>query len=172
MVSYKSSAVKIFCSYIRRYGFHLSDHTVEICQRKFWSTHWLDSVCIDLTRDTISYYVIHFRMARAHECPLAAVCTTVSRETWKAVALASFDFLRPQTWWDCRKKLPNDRNGRRQLIVLLVDVSSLLLLPNVATAGKSIWMVYLLGSELESLLRHGSPYCTLRPLPSFTAIRL
>ena len=37
MVSYKSSAVKIFCSYMRRYGFHLSDHTVEICQRKFWS---------------------------------------------------------------------------------------------------------------------------------------
>ena len=27
MVSYKSSAVKIFCSYIRRYGFHLSDHS-------------------------------------------------------------------------------------------------------------------------------------------------
>ena len=25
MVSYKSSAVKIFCSYMRRYGFHLSD---------------------------------------------------------------------------------------------------------------------------------------------------
>ena len=53
-----------------------------------------------------------------------------------------------------------------------MEVSSLLLLPKVATAGKSVWMVYLLSSELGSLLRHGNPYCTLRPLPSFTAIRL
>ena len=70
------------------------------------------------------------------------------------------------------KKLLNDRNGKQQLLVVLVEVSSLLLLPKVATAGKSVWMVYLLGSELGSLLRHGNPYCTLRPLPSFTAIRL
>ena len=28
---------------------------------------------IDLIRETISHYVIHFRMAKAHECPLAAV---------------------------------------------------------------------------------------------------
>ena len=69
---------------------------------------------------------------------------------------------------NCRK---NDRNGRRQLVVL-VEVSSLLLLRQVATASKSVWMVYLLGSELGSLLRHGNPYCTLCPLPSFTAIRL
>ena len=33
------------------------------------------------------------------------------------------------------------------------------------TAGKSVWMVYLFGSELGSLLRHGIPYCTLHPLP-------
>ena len=71
-----------------------------------------------------------------------------------------------------QEKSLNDRNGRRQLIVVLVEVGSLLLLPKVATAGKSIWMVYLLGSELESLLLHENPYCTLRPLPSFTAIRL
>ena len=70
------------------------------------------------------------------------------------------------------KKLLNDRNGKQQLLVVLVEVSSLLLLPKVATAGKSVWMVYLLGSELGSFLRHGNPYCTLRPLPSFTAIRL
>ena len=50
-----------------------------------------------------------------------------------------FDCPRPQTWWDCRKKL-------------LVEVSSLLLLPKVATAGKSVWMVYVLSSELGSLL--------------------
>ena len=82
--------------------------------------------------------------------------------------LSSFDSPRPQT---CRKKLLDDRNGRQQLIVVLVEVSLLLLLPKVATAGKSVWMVYLLGSELGSLLRHGNPYCTLRPLPSFTGIR-
>ena len=70
------------------------------------------------------------------------------------------------------KKLLNDRNGRQQLIIVLVEVSLLLLLPKVATAGKSVWMVYLLGSELGSLLRHGNPYCTLRFLPSFTAIRM
>ena len=58
------------------------------------------------------------------------------------------------------------------MTVVLVEVSSLLLLPKVATAGKSVWMVYLLGSELGSLLRHGNPYCTLCPLPSFTAIQL
>ena len=49
-------------------------------KESFGQTHWLDNVCIDLIRDTISYYIIHFRMARAHECPLAAVCTTVSRD--------------------------------------------------------------------------------------------
>ena len=38
------------------------------------------SVCIDLIRETISHYVIHFRMAKAHECPLAAVYTAVSGE--------------------------------------------------------------------------------------------
>ena len=49
----------------------------------------------------------------------------------------------------------NDRNGRRQLIVVLMEVSSLLLLPKVATAAKGVWMVYLLNTELELLLRHG-----------------
>ena len=74
---------------------------------------------------------------------------------------------------DCRKELLNDRlNGWRQLIVGFVEVSLLLLLPEVATAGKSIWMVHLLSSELGSLLHHGSFYCTLCPLASFTAIRL
>ena len=43
-----------------------------------------------------------------------------------------------------QEKPLNDRNGRGQLIVALVEVGSLLLLPQVATAGKSIWMVYLL----------------------------
>ena len=37
-----------------------------------------------------------------------------------------------------------------------MEVSSLLLLPKVATAGKSVWMVNLLSSELGSLLRHGN----------------
>ena len=37
-------------------------------------------MCIDLICETNSYYVIHFWMAKAHECPLAAVCTAVSRE--------------------------------------------------------------------------------------------
>ena len=159
--------MKIFCSYIRRYGFHLSDHTVEICQ-SFGQTHWLGNVCIDLIRDTISYYVIHFRMARVHECPLAAVCTTVSRD----MKGSSTRFFRFSEAPNLMRLLPNDRNGRQQLIVVLVDVSSLLLLPKVATAGKRIMMVYLLGSELGSLLRHGNPYCTLCPLPLFTAIRL
>ena len=72
---------------------------------------------IDLIRETVSYYVIHFQMAKAHKCPLAAVCMAVSGEAWKAVVLGSFDSLSPQTWRDCRKKLLNDRNGRRQLIV-------------------------------------------------------
>ena len=35
---------------------------------------------IDLIRETISHYVIHFRMAKAHECPLAAVYTAVGGE--------------------------------------------------------------------------------------------
>ena len=118
------------------------------------------------------YYIIHFQMAKVHKSPLAAVCTAVGRQAWKEVSFGSFDSPRPQAWWDCRKKVLNDRNGRRQLIVVLVEVGSLLLLPKVATAGKSIWMVYLLGSELGLLLRHGNPYCTLRPLPSFTAIWL
>ena len=109
---------------------------------------------------------------KAHESPLAAVCTAVSRETWREVAFGSFDSPRPQTWWDCRKKVLNDRNGRWQLIVVLVEVSSLPLLPKIGTAGKSVRMVYLLGTELESLLHHGNPYCTHRPLPSFTAIWL
>ena len=50
-----------------------------------------------------------------------------------------------------------------------MEVSLLLLLPKVATAGKSVCS---LGSELGLLLRHENPYSTLRPLPSFTAIRL
>ena len=33
---------------------------------------------IDFICETISYYVIHFQMAKAHECPLAAVYTGVS----------------------------------------------------------------------------------------------
>ena len=71
-------------------------------------------------------------------------------------------------------KLDDDvGNGGQQLIVVvLVEVSLLLLLPKVATAGKSVWMVHLLGSELGLLLRHGNPYCTLRFLPLFTAIWL
>ena len=35
---------------------------------------------IDLIHETILYYIIHFRMTKAHESPLAAVCTAVSRE--------------------------------------------------------------------------------------------
>ena len=35
---------------------------------------------IDLIHETISHYVIHFRMAKVHECPLAAVYTAVSGE--------------------------------------------------------------------------------------------
>ena len=38
---------------------------------------------------------------------------------------------------------------------IIVEVSSLLILPKVATADKSVWMVYLLSSELGSLLHHG-----------------
>ena len=35
---------------------------------------------IDLIRVLIFDYVIHFRMAKAHECPLAAVCKGVCEE--------------------------------------------------------------------------------------------
>ena len=35
---------------------------------------------IDLIRETISHYVIHLRMAKAHECPLAAVYMAVGGE--------------------------------------------------------------------------------------------
>ena len=100
--------------------------TCAIFPRKTWNTsmfgncQWNQYDCIDLIRETISYYVIHFQMAKAHECPLAALHTAVSGEAWKAVALGSFDSPRPRTWWCCRKKLLNDRNGRRQLIVVLV----------------------------------------------------
>jgi len=40
--------------------------------------------------------------------------------------------------------------------------------PQTATAGKSVWMVYLLGSKLGSLLRNANLYRTVRPLLSFT----
>ena len=80
--------------------------------------------------------VVHFRMAKAHECPLAAVCTGVR----------------------CEGRYPACRRQH------LVEVSSLQVLPKVATAGKSVWMVYLLGSDLGSLLRHENPHCTLCPL--------
>ena len=36
--------------------------------------------CIDPIHKTILHYIIHFRMAKAHERPLAAVYTAVSRE--------------------------------------------------------------------------------------------
>jgi len=36
------------------------------------------------------------------------------------------------------KKLSDDGNGRQQPIVALVELSSLLLLPKVATAGKRV----------------------------------
>ena len=80
MVSYKSSAVKnISFIYTKIFTFQITQW--KFVKESIGQTHWLDNVCIDLIRDTISYYVIHFRMARADECPLAAVCTTVSRET-------------------------------------------------------------------------------------------
>ena len=90
------------------------------------------SSSMDLIRGTIFDYVIHFRMAKAHEHP---ICYRVCEEAWREVALGSFDSPRPQTWWNCRKKLLNDRNGRRQLIVVLVQVSSLLLLRPVGRGG-------------------------------------
>ena len=127
---------------------------------------------IDLIHETISHYIIHFRMAKAHECPLAAVCNGCKQRGMKGSSARFFRFSESPNLMNYRKKLLNDRNGRRQLIVVLVEVSSLLLLPKVATASKSVWMVYLLGSELGSLLHHGNPYCTLYFLPSFIAIRL
>ena len=36
------------------------------------------SIAIDLVRETISYYVIHFRMPKAHKCLLTAVYSAVS----------------------------------------------------------------------------------------------
>ena len=71
-------------------------------------------------------------MAKAHECPLAAVCTGVK----------------------CEERYPA---CRRQPTV---EVSSLLVLLKVATAGNSVWLGYVLGSELGLLLRHGNPHCT------------
>ena len=120
------------------------------------------------------HYVIQFRMAKAHKCPLAAVCMGVHEKEWREVVFSSFDSLRAQTCGDCRKKLSNDGNGRRKLVVGVVEVSSLLVLPKVATAGKtkSVWMAYLLNSELGLLLCHGNPHCTFCPLPSYTVIQL
>ena len=44
-----------------------------------------------------------------------------------------------------------ERTIKRQKCILeLVEVSLLLLLPKVVTAGKTIWMVYQLGSEVGS----------------------
>ena len=108
-------------------------------------------------------------MAKVHKYLLAAICMGVWKEVWREVGFGSFDSPRPQTWWDCRKELSNNRNGWWQLILGFVEVSLLLLLPKVATAGKSVWMVHLLGSELGSLLCHENPYCPLRPLPSFNS---
>ena len=49
------------------------------CKQLALCVVWL-CLPIDLIRETISYYVIHLRMAKAHKCPLAAVCTAVSGE--------------------------------------------------------------------------------------------
>ena len=54
------------------------------------------------------------RMAKVHECPLAAVCKVYAR---REVAFSSFDSLRPQTCGDCTKRLSNNTNGRRKLIL-------------------------------------------------------
>ena len=75
-------------------------------------------------------------MAKAHECPLAAVCAGVREEEWREVAFNSFNSPRLRTCGDCRKKLLNDTNGRQKLIVRVVKVSSLVVLPKVAIAGK------------------------------------
>ena len=49
---------------------------------------------------------------------------------------SSFDSLRPQTCTKIvQKNLSNDGNGRR---VEFVEVSSLLVLPKIATAGESV----------------------------------
>ena len=74
-------------------------------------------------------------MARAHECPLTAVWKMYAR---REVAFGSFDSLRPQTCGDCTKQLSNDTNGTHTVIVGFVEVSSLLVLRRVATAGKSV----------------------------------
>ena len=73
----------------------------------------------------------------------------------------------PKLYWDCRKKLLNDGNGRRQLIVGFVEVSFSQLLPKVATACESVWMVYLFGSKPRSILHHGNLYCNV---PSFAIV--
>ena len=101
---------------------------VFVCHLSALSVWENTSHSIDLIRETIFDYVIHFWMAKVHKRPYATVCKAVSKEASKEVTLGSFDSLRPQTWWDCREKLLNDRNGRRQLIVVLVEVSSILLL--------------------------------------------
>ena len=76
-----------------------------------------------LSTRSFSDYVIHFRMAKEHKCPLAAVCMGVHEEKWREVA---FDSLRPQTFGDCREKLSNNRNSRQKLRVGVVELSSLL----------------------------------------------
>ena len=40
----------------------------------------LPALHIDLIRETISHYVIHFRMTKLHKCPLAAMYTALSGE--------------------------------------------------------------------------------------------
>ena len=121
---------------------------------------------IDLIHEII-LWLHHSLHGKVHGYPLAAVCTGVYETEWREVAFRSFDSLTPQTCGDCRA---NDRNRRRKLVVV-VEVSSLLLLPMVATAG-SVWMAYLLDSELGSLLYHGNPHCTFCPLPLYTVIWL
>ena len=84
---------------------------------------------IDLIHKTISYYIIHFWMAKVHECPLAAVCTAVSGEAWKAVALGSFDCSRPQTWWESVSVLKSHKNPYQYYIQVQVTWESVSVLP-------------------------------------------
>ena len=69
----------------------------------------------------------------------------------REVAFGSFDSPRPQTCGDCRNKLSNDRNGRRKLIV---GVSSLLVLPKVATGPRvQYWLIIQIIQYYTSTIR-------------------
>ena len=84
-------------------------------------------ICVYSVQTVQSFcdYVIYFRTAKVHDCSLPALCTSVHKDEQREVVFGIFYSPRIQTCGNCRKKLLNDRNGKRQFIVGFVRPSGM-----------------------------------------------